>query len=283
MRRAPNKDIRSNIFLHLYELSLLIFAKTKGAVAVACCLFMIIALNSSSEFFRSARSNMVYYAQNFYSSVTMPIVLANSLYNSAQDYTEALFYNKQLISENQELKQELDKLRIEASENKKLRKLLHMTDVNLSEEMTVRVIANASDPHIKTFTINAGSDQNIEVGQVLVNQHGLIGKVIDVTRNISKVLSVADVNFKMPVIFSHSRAKSIVSGMAFSNDTLVADLISLDEEIQEGEAVLTSGEGGVTPYGVLIGYASIENGKVIIKSSVNWDDLEYAQVLKKAG
>jgi len=281
MYRA-SKDIRSNIFVHLYVLTALLFSRLKGLIAVSLCLFIIISFNSSSESFRSLRSDLVYYAQNFYSSITYPIVFANSMYNGVQDYAEALLYNKHLIAENSDLKHELDKLKIEASENKKLRKLLHMTDVSVAEEMTVRVIANAFDPHIKTFTINAGSHHNIEVGQVLINQHGLIGKVIDVTRNISKVLSVTDVNFKIPVIFSQSRSKSIVSGMPFSSDTLVADLISLDEEVQDGEAVMTSGEGGVTPYGILIGYAAHENDKVIIKSSVNWDDLEYAQVLKKA-
>ena len=56
-----------------------------------------------------------------------------------------------------------------------------------------------------------------------------------------------------------------------------------DEEIHDNEPVLTSGEGELIPYGILIGYAQHdENGKLYIKSSVNWDDLEYAQVLKKA-
>lgn len=281
--QRTNKNIKDNIFVHVYVLLSLIFNKLKGAIAIGICLIIIIALNSNSENLREVRSNLVFFAQSFYSHLTYPVVLGNKFYIGIHDYTEAFLHNKSLINENAELKQEIDKLKIEAHENKKLRKLLHMTDVSLAEEMTVRVIANASNPHLKTFTINAGSDHNIEVGQVLVNQNGLIGKVIDVTKNVSKVLSVTDVNFKIPSIFSQSRVKSIVSGMSLSNEKLIPDLMDLDEEIHDNEPVLTSGEGELIPYGILIGYAQHdENGKLYIKSSVNWDDLEYAQVLKKA-
>ena len=62
------------------------------------------------------------------------------------------------------------------------------------EKVTADVIATDGSNIFNIFTINAGSDDGITAGSVVVNEDGLIGKVTTVGKDWSKVLSIVDAN-----------------------------------------------------------------------------------------
>lgn len=240
----------------------------------------MVAYNSGSEFSQNIKSESVTFVQEIYSKATYPIIFITKLYIGTKNYVSILQYSSVVLEENEELKKELQKLQVEASETKRLKELLHVQTSYNPGEITVRVIANSFDSHAKTFNVNAGSENGIRAGQILVNEDGIIGKVIDVTNSTSKVLAVIDPNSRIPAIFTNSRTQSLVSGISLSNDILKPIFTTKDFEVEDGEPVLTSGEGDLIPYGILIGFAyHDEKGKIFIKSSVNWSEIEYAKVI----
>lgn len=269
-----------NTFLYLINLCRFMFFKLSNILAIITCLALLVLFNSDTDFSHELKSSSVRVVQVIYSKVTYPIFVLGKLYIGTMNYVSILKYSSVVIEENEELKRELQKLQVEASETKKLKELLHVQDSPNLDVITVRVIASSFDSHAKTFNVNAGKENGIRTGQILVNDDGIIGKIIDVTNSTSKVLAVIDPNSKIPAIFSNSRSKSLVSGTSLSNDVLKPSFVSKDLQIEEGEPVLTSGEGDLIPYGLLIGHAyHDESGKIFIKSAVNWNEVEYAKVL----
>lgn len=278
MHKAFSKS--DNSILYFVSLCRFILHKLSTSLAILSCIIFIPLFNSNNDFSMGIKSSSVRFVQEIYSKVTYPVFMMGKLYSGTKNYVSILKYSSVVIEENEELKKELQKLQVEASETKKLKELLKVQDTTVVDAVTVRVIANTFDSHAKTFNVNAGRDNGLKPGQILVNDDGLIGKIIDATNSTAKVLAVIDPNSKIPAIFSSSRMKSLVSGTSLSNDILKPSFVPKELVIENGEPVLTSGEGDLIPYGLLVGHAYYdENGKIYIKSAVNWNEVEYAKVL----
>ena len=112
-----------------------------------------------------------------------------------------------------------------------------------------------------------------------MNDQGLVGKVVDMTDRTAKVLSLTDLNSKIPAIFASSRKKCVVTGREFSNNSLKVLYAPKDLEITEGEPVVTSGDGNFMPYGILIGFAFTNGNEVEVRTVVNWNELEFGKVI----
>lgn len=117
--------------------------------------------------------------------------------------------------------------------------------------VTARVIAESDGPFSETLLANAGRNQGVEDGFVAVNEYGLVGRVVALGERSSRILMVTDFNSRVPVMGEVSGARAIMQG---GRDELGV-LIDFPEAggFVDGERVLTSGEGGEFPRGVLVG------------------------------
>src|SRR5207245_2213001 len=88
-------------------------------------------------------------------------------------------------------------------------------------------------------------------GMTVVTPRGLVGQVIEVTPNTSKVLLITDVSSSVDALVQSNRAKGVVNGSRTANLTMT--YIPQREKIQTGDRIVTSGLGGVYPSGVLVG------------------------------
>ena len=170
----------------------------------------------------------------------------------------------QLVEQNEALQKSLaeaeEKARLgeEAlEENARLRELL-----NLAEKRTDFVFESAKiiswDPSNWTsrFTIGKGSESGIELGDCVVTEYGaLVGQIVDLGDNWANVRTLVDVDFGAGALVGAEGEAAMVIGdyMLMQENRLRLAYLTDSSSIFEGDAVLTSGEGGYFPQGLIIG------------------------------
>src|SRR5579872_568698 len=102
------------------------------------------------------------------------------------------------------------------------------------------------------FLIDGGTNKNIQKDMVVVHQNNLIGRVTEVYPWYSKVSLVTDRNCKVAAYCAKTKAHGIHQG---TNDVACTALSYVNhlEPIEEGDMVLSSGEGLIFPQGFSLG------------------------------
>jgi len=102
--------------------------------------------------------------------------------------------------------------------------------------------------------INKGSAHGLKIGMPVMATPGLIGRLIDVSWHVSKVLLLIDENNNIGAILQRTRTQGIVSGAGAHG--CILKYIYKNQDIKEGDPVISSGMGGIFPKGLLIGKVS---------------------------
>ncbi|HDI78318.1 MAG TPA: rod shape-determining protein MreC [Desulfobacteraceae bacterium] len=103
----------------------------------------------------------------------------------------------------------------------------------------------------KIVFLDRGSEASIEVDFPVINQDGVVGKVISVAPFFSKVLLLNDPNSAIDCLVQRSRAKGILKGMGSDIGSL--EYVESGADIKIGDIIITSGMDGVFPKGIPIG------------------------------
>jgi rod shape-determining protein MreC len=143
--------------------------------------------------------------------------------------------------------------------------------------VTARVTAESDGPFALTLLANAGRAQGVEAGSVAVNEGGLVGRVILLGQRSSRILLVTDYNSRVPVVGEVSGLRGILRG---GNNGLGV-LVDLPEvaDFAEGERVLTSGEGGAFPRGLVVGEARKISDEWRVRYGMNTGRGGYVQIV----
>lgn len=118
--------------------------------------------------------------------------------------------------------------------------------------VTARVTAETNGPFAQTVLANAGRLQGVEPGGIAVNEGGLVGRVIHLGQRSSRILLLSDYNSRLPVVGEVSGVRAILYG---DNNEEIGKLGDLPEDSAfiERERILTSGDGGLFPRGLVVG------------------------------
>ncbi|MGQ9570170.1 MAG: rod shape-determining protein MreC [Thermodesulfovibrionales bacterium] len=163
--------------------------------------------------------------------------------------------------ENIRLKAEIDKLMIERQkykeiiiENKRLKELLSLKDKTPNYVTTARVIARGPDQWSNTFLLDKGLSAGIRKDMIAITSKGLVGKISEVSNSYSHLLLLTDINFSVAVRLREGRLEGIVSGTGLKKCQL--KYIPYDEEVKNGDILITSGLDSLFPKGIPVGYVS---------------------------
>ena len=186
--------------------------------------------------------------------------------------------NRALRLENNRLRQSQIVANELQVENNKLRSLLKFAPVGKSSYISARVVNDSSSPYSRSVLITAGIEEKIIEDSPVINENGLVGRVIDVGKKTARVLLLSDVNSRIPVMSETSREHAIASG---TNGNYLSLLYTPDNTaLKIGEKIITSGDGAVLPAGLPVGIVSkIEKGNITVKPFVNWNTLEFVSIV----
>lgn len=165
----------------------------------------------------------------------------------------------QLVGENERLRNELlvtqarmTRLQAAAVENARLRGLLGAVERGGLDVQLAPILSIDLDPTRQRLVLDAGGNDGVRLGQVVLDAGGLVGQVVDVKRNHSIALLLTDPDHAVPVATTRSGIRLVVYGTGDS-DLLSATNIPLSADIQVGDALVTSGLGQRFPAGFPVG------------------------------
>lgn len=186
--------------------------------------------------------------------------------------------NEELKKENQLLRTQYFDLKHLRAENEQLKKLLKFIDETKVEYHTARVVGNISGPYLRSGLISTNKNTFVKKGQVVINQQGLVGRIIEVGDKTARILLITDLNSKIPIISVDSRERGIAAGN--NSDDLDILYLPEDSKVRVGELIVTSGDGEYFPAGLPIGVIKdIKDKKVTLKPAVDWSRLEYVNIV----
>ena len=190
--------------------------------------------------------------------------------NFSQDVGKKLF---ELQCENVMLKLKANRIESVISENNKLKSMLQIKNRSNDDIIFAKVVT-VFDNFAKSALINVGKSQKVEADDFAYNETGIIGRIVEVSENWSKILLIIDANSNIPAKISG--ANIILSG----DNSELLKINFLDETIKENAIAETSSYGNVFKEGIAIGKVVKNNDEFFVKPFVNFNDLKYVCIGK---
>lgn len=212
------------------------------------------------------------------------LLIHENVFKKINLVTQNFIYLRDLARENIELQLEVARLRslqsdiyLIQSENKELKQLLSVIEEEQYSYVSAKLLSVSLNPFSKTALLSAGAKHGVAVDQIVTNSEGLVGRVIQVSNNYSKIILVNDVNSRIPITTASSKEKGIMSGYGNGSKILYLPKTHL---VQKGEKVITSGCGNIYPYGITVGYVNKANSEnVLVKPVVDLSKTKFVSIL----
>jgi rod shape-determining protein MreC len=210
------------------------------------------------------------------------------------DWIDGVTRAASLKSENARLRRQLDnaqgqgaRAKAATQENKELKQLLDLPFVEDADSIAAQVVEGAPSNFEFTVQIGKGSSSGIGVDMPVVTGAGLVGRVLEVSRDRATVLLIKDPKSGVGVKVEKSQTTGVVKGRADSG-TLRLDFVDPNASVTEGELVYTSGQqNSPFPPAIPVGRVSKVTKThgdlqqdILIKPLVDFSRLDYVKVLR---
>jgi rod shape-determining protein MreC len=167
-----------------------------------------------------------------------------------------------LVHENEELRvreillqSRLQKLLVLEKENAQLRQLLQSTSQIAGRVAVARILAVALDPNIQQVVLDKGDKDQVYANQPVLDGSGVIGQVIGVGGQTSRVLLVTDTQSAVPVEDYRNGIRAIAVGTGVSGQLALINIPDTSD-VQVGDLFVTSGLDLHYPVGYPVGMVS---------------------------
>ena len=211
-----------------------------------------------------------------------PVTATITLIRDFQSY-------QSLYEQNQELKRELQTMRkwkeAAVQLGQENARLLDLNKVRLDPRLTYItgvVMADSGSPFRQSVVINIGARDGILDGWAAMDGIGLVGRISGVGENTSRVILLTDATSRVPITVQPSGQQGLLAG-----DNTMAPAVEFLENpdpVRPGDRVVSSGDGGVFPSGLLIGEIAIDpGGRMRVRLAADYERLEFLRVLRHHG
>jgi len=201
---------------------------------------------------------------------------------AARDYVGGYFF---AIGENRRLKAEIAELRgwrdeaiAQKNINGRYEAMLGLRTEPPVPMATGRAISESRGPFSNAKLIDVGSAKGVRIGNPVVTEHGLVGRVTGVTGGVSRVVLLTDVASRTPVMIERTDARAMLTGDGGDSPRL--EFIRGSGSIKAGDRILSSGDGGGLPRGLPVGVAAKGvDGAWRVKLFSDHGAIDYVRVL----
>ncbi|MCZ4368415.1 rod shape-determining protein MreC [Sulfitobacter dubius] len=200
------------------------------------------------------------------------------------------FQSYQRLSEqNRELRSELRQMQAWKEAALQLEqenaRLLDLNNVRLDPRLTFitgTVLADSGSPYRQSVLLNVGARDGLVEGWATMDGIGLVGRIAGVGKNTARVILLTDASSRIPATIQPSGQRAIVAGDNSAAPPL--DFIENRELVRPGDRVISSGDGGVFPAGILIGQVAADpGGRLRVRLAADYERLEFLRVLRHHG
>jgi len=201
-------------------------------------------------------TDMLIPVRNHLNVIATPFYWVTDLPKRFMNWSDAIATSgEDLLVENAALKQELliHKRKLQtmaalAAENMRLRQLLNSAEMIQDRVLVAELIGVSPDPQRHTVVVNKGSNDDVYVGQPLLDAFGLMGQVVEVSLDHSVVLLATDATHALPVQINRNGVRAVAEGVG---DLYAMRLrhVSNTVDIRQGDLLVSSGLGQRFPSG----------------------------------
>lgn len=166
-----------------------------------------------------------------------------------------------VYGENQKLKEELATLTEQTveieqlqAENDALKEQLGVQGVRTEQKVLASVVGFADENQSVLMMLDKGSVDGVKEGLIVLVGESLVGRIVRVTDHLSYALPPYAVDSRVPAKIIHENniiGKGLVRGQF--NSRIVLTEVLQEVNLNEGDIVATSGEGGVYPTDLTVG------------------------------
>lgn len=211
-------------------------------LAVLLIISLIVLFSQNGPLFRSARALAL--------EITAPV---EGVFSSTERYTRALAENDELRDDNIELSAEVARLREARAENVRLRKLVAFRDSVSFDMVPARVVGKDITKQDNLLTLNVGTSDSVRVGMAVIDERGIIGKVVLASEDYALVMPHQNTNFRVPAQIDLLGRDGVVRWEGTATDRLLMEYVVKTEPVVTGQLVVTSGFSGTFPAGIPVG------------------------------
>lgn len=143
------------------------------------------------------------------------------------------------------------------TENERLRALLDLADRRKDLRLrAARVVGRSNSPFFRVMRIelDVGDATHVEEGMPIIAPGGVVGQIRTLVGTRAEILLVTDPRSAIDVVLEKSRARGVAVGTG-EEDRYEARLEYLERAVEavDGERVLTTGDDGRYPAGLVLG------------------------------
>ncbi len=209
----------------------------------------------------------------------VPVTNMVKLAEGFQSYTRLSQQNQELRRELQQMKSWKEAALQLEQENAKLRDLNNVRlDARLSY-VTGVVLTDSGSPFRQSVLINLGSRDGLVDGWAAMDGLGLVGRISGVGEQTARVILLTDSNSRIPVIIQPSGQTALLHGDNSAVPPL--EFVENVDDLRPGDRVVSSGDGGVFPAGLLVG--EVVRGtdrRLRVRLAADYQRLDFLRVLR---
>ncbi len=183
-----------------------------------------------------------------------PVMWLSDIPRKLQNMRSHVQSRGNLIDENENLRHEhlrlnarLQKLLALEAENQRIRALLQSTQRIHNAVMIGEIQSTSLDPYQQRMRVNRGKRDGVAEGQPLIDAHGIMGQIIEVTPYSSTAVLITDQSQGVPVQVNRNGLRTVAHGNGSTRLSL--PFLPANSDIQVGDLLVSSGLGDRYPAG----------------------------------
>ncbi len=227
-------------------------APLRGAVLFGFLAVCLLGVNYFTDWLDPVRSKALDLVAPLYHVTNIPARLREWSDNSFTSRDDILLENQTLRDQNLILQARVSTMTTVVAENTRLRQLLNVAELLEARVLIAELIGTPPDSETHRLILDKGQDQELYVGQPVLDAQGLVGQVVSVGDEYSEVLLISDRDHAVPVQNLRSGVRSIAEGTGDFNRIRLRD-IPVTMDIVVGDNIVTSGLGERFPKGYPVG------------------------------
>ena len=249
---------------------------------VACLLGIFLLWRIDSPRVEQFRASLVDRFVPSFDWAMAPVTGTINLFRDFQSYQRVVEQNKELRRELQQMKAWKEAALQLEQENARL---LDLNNVRLDPRLTYItgvVLADSGSPFRQSVLLNIGARDGVVDGWAAMDGIGLVGRISGTGETTSRVILLTDASSRIPATIQPSGQNSLIVG----DNTLSPqiDFVEHADQVRPGDRVVSSGDGGVFPAGVLIGRVESDpGGRLRVRLAADYERLEFLRVLRDLG
>ncbi|WP_018611121.1 rod shape-determining protein MreC [Segetibacter koreensis] len=215
----------------------------------------------------------------------------NLQYNKIQNYFHLKENNKLLLEENTRLKNML-RTDFESPDSSRLAVLDTLVRDTLGRQrkfiwLPAKVVNNTVSQQLNYLTLHRGANQGVKKDMAVIGPQGVVGTVIDVSENFSRVMSLLHRNSKVSSMLKKGNIQGTVEWDGKDPRFITLRNIPKSTPVAKGDTVVTSSYSANFPSDILVGFVdeiSKDPGSnflvIRLKTATNFYNLEYVNLVE---